>query len=133
MAVAMRTRRLGTALAMASVGGMLGLACNSLLDFGGYTFTGGPDATPFDARGDELRTDAGAEAAADACPVLPQTKAQLESACTGSACEPFDNATRNTRCTDGGTACPVASVLEAGPPMEAAAGDAASDAGSPDG
>jgi len=129
----MRTRRLGAALAMASVGGMLGLACNSLLDFGGYTFGGGPDASPLDAKGDEGRTDAGTDAGADACPAAPQTKAQLESACTGSACEPFDNATRNTRCTDGGTACPTASVPEAGPPMEAAAGDAASDGGSPDG
>jgi len=119
----MLARRLPTALVLASVAGLAGLACNSLLDFGSYTFSnpsGGDSGVP-DAKGDGPAVDSGG--GGDACIASPQTKAQLESACTGSSCEPFDNATRNTLCAEGGTACPAVPANEAGVPMEAGSTD----------
>jgi ABC-type phosphate transport system substrate-binding protein len=140
MTLAMHARRPARALAvsvsvslLASLGGVLLLACNSLLDFGAYGFDGGADAASFDARGGE----AGADAGMDSCPASPQSKTQLESACTSSACEPFDNASRNTLCAEAGTVCPSAPVADAGAPKEGGgadagdAGDASDGAGLP--
>jgi ABC-type phosphate transport system substrate-binding protein len=106
--------------------GCLVLACNSILDFGGYKIAGpdSGDAGSDDANTADARAEAGLDGAADACPANPQTKAQLESACTSAACAPFDNATRNTRCGDGGADCPALPAPDAGAP--------ASDGGSTD-
>ena len=106
----------GLSLCGALIGG-----CNQLLDFGSYTISKGGDAsTTPDATGDAPAGDSSMDGGADACPANPQTKAQLESPCLAKGtCEPFDNATRNTRCAEGGTACPAIVPPEAGAPAEA--------------
>jgi ABC-type phosphate transport system substrate-binding protein len=109
--------------AASALAGALGLACNSILDFGSYSFSNG------DAGARDARTDGPADAGGDACLGNPQDKAQLESTCTGGACEPFDNATRNTNCTDGGTSCPAPPTPDAGSPAEAGSTDGAADSG----
>ena len=85
--------------------------------------------------GGEAASDAPAEGSAgDGCAVDATTKAQLESACTGATCKPFDNATRNTPgALTRGRRCPALPVLErrASPP-EAGGGDSGSDAGAAD-
>jgi hypothetical protein len=72
----------------------------------------------------------GSSGQADACPSNPQDKSQLESACTNASCQPFDNASRNPRCAEGGTACPPLPTPEAGAGAPEAG---APDAGSPGG
>jgi hypothetical protein len=124
---------LGSALAALVAAAPVG--CNLLLG-GGYV-VGASDGSvgPGDGTVGDSGVDAAqdtSDAAPDACPSNPQTKQQLESACTGSTCEPFDNATRNTRCAEAGTACPqVTAPLEAGMP-EAAPAEAGVDDGSTD-
>jgi ABC-type phosphate transport system substrate-binding protein len=108
---------------LALAAGGVGVGCNALLDFGSYTFSGASsDAGTVADSG--TRADSNAEASSDggedACPQDAQTKAQLESPCSGKGtCAPFDNSTRNTRCTSGGTVCPTVPPPEAGSPVEA--------------
>ncbi|MGH7297482.1 MAG: hypothetical protein ACRELB_21275, partial [Polyangiaceae bacterium] len=105
--------------------------CNLLLG-GGYVVGAGDASVGGDARGDSPDVDTGPGDASDACAAGAQTKSQLESACTQSSCEPFDNAARNVLCADGGTSCPSLPVPEGGSP-EAGAQDAGSvEAGAPD-
>ncbi len=68
-----------------------------------------------------------------ACPT-PTNKPTFESACTTSACVPFDNPTRNTLCDAGGTNCPTATPVptpmadSGAPPFDSGA---PTDAGAP--
>jgi len=50
-------------------------------------------------------------------------KAAFESACTNAMCAPFDNATRNTLCLEGGTLCPAVPMPDSGapPPVDSGA------------
>jgi len=108
------------------------VGCDLLLG-GGYVVGGQDGSVGGDAAAADGSDSApGVEAAVDACPPNPQDKAQLESACTNGTCQPFDNATRNTLCSEGGTVCPqVSAPLEAGSP-EAGPAEAGVDAGSAD-
>jgi ABC-type phosphate transport system substrate-binding protein len=81
--------------------------CNLLLGTG-YTVGALDGSTSDDApqgKGDSQ---------SDACPSNPQDKSQLESACTNASCQPFDNASRNPGCMEGGTVCPPLPTPEAG-------------------
>jgi hypothetical protein len=64
--------------------------------------------------------DGAPTAQTDGCATVPTSKPQFESACTNSTCASFPNATRNTKCGDGGTTCPAATAVTAsvdsGPP-----------------
>jgi hypothetical protein len=106
-------------LAVAIIAALVAAApagCNAILGEG-YTVvpsdagTSTPDtAIPLEAaKGDGGQPNG----QADGCVATPTTKAQFESACTNGTCVPFDNATRNTRCDAGGTACPAATPVSA--------------------
>ena len=112
-------------VAVAAAGLLAAVGCNLVLGTG-YV-VGAEDAAsaqdvttqdtiaPAPEGGDDAGdADATQEAAVDACPSNPQTKPQLESACTGARCEPFDNASRNTLCADAGTQCPQVPPFDAG-------------------
>jgi hypothetical protein len=120
---------------IAVLGSVSAIGCNLLLG-GGYV-VGAEDASSNDVAVDAIEattgdvTPDGGAGGGDACALDAQTKSQLESACTGSTCKPFDNAGRNTSCTDGGTACPALSAPEAG--AETGAAEAGSTDGSVDG
>jgi hypothetical protein len=104
--------------------------CNLLLGTGytvgaldGSTSEDGPEG-----KGDSP-TGADGGGRADACSSNPQDKPQLESACTNASCQPFDNASRNPGCMEGGTVCPALFVPEAGAQDTGAPDASSSDAG----
>ncbi|HEY3820695.1 MAG TPA: hypothetical protein VGL81_26195 [Polyangiaceae bacterium] len=123
-----RSRSVVSLVAIAAWVVTIPVGCNLLLG-GGYVVGSGDGSTGPDVitGNDALPTgDGGSDAAgdADACVTNGQNKAQLESACTNSTCEPFDNASRNTLCAEGGTACPpVTPPSDAAPPDTGAAPD----------
>src|SRR5579859_3131169 len=115
--------------------------CNLILGTG-YV-VGGEDgsapgqdaASPDGPAGDDAPAGDGptVDAPVDTCGTNPQTKSQLESACTGASCQPFDNASRNTKCRDGGTVCPAVAPFDAGTPETSASEAGVPDAGGSDG
>ena len=113
---------------VAVVSGAVLLGCNLLLGTG-Y------EAEGLDASAPESETGVDGtlgEASVDACSGNAQTKVQLESACTGATCKPFDNLARNPGC-DGGTACPPIPTVDAGSPPEAGSRPEAGTEGGPGG
>lgn len=113
------------------------VGCESVLGGGGYEVAtdGGaplPDGTSPGSDGSTPTPDAEA-----GCATSPQNKPGFESACSSGTCAPFDNASRNTMCADGGTVCPnLPSPADAGPPVVDSGSDTGSssqDAGSGDG
>jgi hypothetical protein len=126
------------ALLLASMATLFAAApagCNLLLGTG-YV-VGAQDASTTDQSQPETSSpdvvgdsSPGGDGSADGCVSDPQTKSQLESACTGSSCQPFDNATRNPSCQDAGTVCPPVPTPEAGAAAEGgSSSDAAVDSG----
>ena len=107
------------------------LGCNLILG-GGYVVGATDGSTGNDSSSSSgADTSVPMEAAADACPSNPMNKQALESACTTASCAPFDNATRNTGCAEGGTVCPAqptadASAPETGAPVDSGAPDTGS-------
>jgi hypothetical protein len=99
---------------------------------------GKPDATQsVDAKADGTgvpETESGVADGGDSpCSTSPQTKAQFENACGGdAACVPFDNASRNTLCSAGGTDCPRVEPPDGGAAADAGPDSGASDSGASD-
>jgi ABC-type phosphate transport system substrate-binding protein len=119
---AMRRSVMALASGVCVAAASLGLACNAILGFGDYKIAAADASAGDDARALDGSSETGTDAGADACAANPQTKAQLESACTSATCEPFDNASRNTRCGDAGTSCPTVTPPEAGAPVDGSGG-----------
>ncbi|HEY2514084.1 MAG TPA: hypothetical protein VGI39_24625 [Polyangiaceae bacterium] len=121
------------------------LGCDALLGGGGYDVASDagssiPDVTTpgADVQSTPDTGPSGVDAS-DGCATDPQNKPGFEGACTNGTCAPFDNASRNTMCADGGTVCPdLPAPVDAGPPPvvdsgapEASAGDDGGDEAGP--